>query len=122
MSNWLKIGVPLLVALLLIISTVSITLAVTRDNSAPGALAYYSTSRTAPTQYGTDARCQSCPNYNTCPNAGNGTGNCAGSEGCTGGCVTGTATAQTPPCHKAGYGLRSGSGTAKGGCGSCRTY
>ncbi len=122
MSNWIKIGVPILVAALLIVSAVSITVAVTKDN-APGltAAAYYTTPKTVTTQYSTGATCQDCPNYENCPNDGNCTGNCGGNSTCSGSCIRGSANAQTPPCQGTGYGYRSDTGTFRGGCGSCQT-
>jgi hypothetical protein len=62
LSNWIKIGVPILVVLLLIITAVSITLAVTKENSV---------SQVAVDTYRTDAGpiapgsalCPNCPGY-----------------------------------------------------------
>jgi hypothetical protein len=137
----MRIGVPILIAVLLIISTVSITLAVSEANIARQYVAVPDISRsTANSQGATGAKCANCidaddaassvaPNTANCPNAGNcvNAGNCSGTcsgnnnRNCGGTCLGTTATTKIPSCHSA-YGTGTGTTTARGGCGSCRTY
>ena len=64
MNNWLKIGVPILVAVLLVISAVSVTLAVTNGNKENRAAASYAPVTTvADTGTVNGASCPNCPGY-----------------------------------------------------------
>jgi hypothetical protein len=79
MNNWLKIGLPVLIAILLVVTAVSVTLAVTAGNAArqanapvyqpgnsaaqyaagPSCHGYYGTNQGAGNTYG--ARSRGCP-------------------------------------------------------------
>jgi hypothetical protein len=63
LNNWLKIGVPILVAVLLVISAVSITFAVTSGNRENRAAASYSPVTVADTGVAKAASCPNCPGY-----------------------------------------------------------
>ena len=64
MNNWLKIGLPVLVAVLLVISAVAITLAVTSGNpSNRVAAASYTTPGTSEAQLASGPNCPNCPGY-----------------------------------------------------------
>jgi hypothetical protein len=51
MNNWLKIGLPILLAVLLVVATVGVTLAVNRGGNLAQATAAYRTGDTANAQY-----------------------------------------------------------------------
>ncbi len=122
MNNWIRIGVPILVAVLLIVTAVSLTLAITSSSQQAGATAYPG-QKLGNAQYSADARCENCPNYEDCPNVGKCTGTCT--DNSTGNCgriCSGNAsTAQVQQtCHDSANVSRSGS--LKGSCGGCRIY
>jgi hypothetical protein len=99
LNNWIKIGVPVLVVLLLIVTAVSITLAATRDNS-PRQLAVSTYKADAgPTAPG--ALCPNCPGYGDADDNPADTGLTAG--------------AQVPSCHVINS-QNSYSPTVRGGC------
>ena len=87
MNNWLKIGAPVLIAVLLITASVGITLAVTARSSAgqataPAALPVQGTT----TQYVSAPLCPNCPGYvqpSTASGQDNSTGNTYVSQGAT---------------------------------------
>ena len=63
MNNWLKVGIPVLVAVLLVISAVSVTIAVTKANSANQLASSYAPGAVADTGVAKAAACPSCPGY-----------------------------------------------------------
>jgi hypothetical protein len=63
LNNWLKIGIPVLVALLLVISAVSITIAVTRGDNANQLAASYVPGTVLDTGVAKTAACPNCPGY-----------------------------------------------------------
>jgi len=64
MNSWLKIGIPVIIAVLLVIASVGITLAVTGGNSVKQvASAAYSSGQAANTQYARGPLCPNCPGY-----------------------------------------------------------
>ncbi len=63
MNKWLKIGVPVLVAVLLVISAVSITIAVTNANSANQSTASYAPGYVSYSGEAKSATCPGCPGY-----------------------------------------------------------
>jgi hypothetical protein len=65
MNNWYKIGLPVLVAILMIVSALSITIAVTKDTAAKQVVTTgYTASGNAGEPYAKAALCPSCPGYN----------------------------------------------------------
>ncbi|MDD5312126.1 MAG: hypothetical protein PHO26_03690 [Dehalococcoidia bacterium] len=115
MNNWYRIGLPVLVAILLVVSAVSITLAVTRDNTVKQVTASgYTAPASTAAPYAKAALCPSCPGYNqeaaastTGPVAGTTVAyGCRGGGGCGGQCVNGDGT------EPGGY--------YGDGCGRCR--
>lgn len=102
MNNWLKIGVPILVAVLLVISAVSITLAVTSGNRENRAAASYApATAAADTGVVKAASCPNCPGYGqaTTGDQGTATNPVYIPQGKQGSCCTGisqgTASSQT---------------------------
>jgi hypothetical protein len=80
MNSWLKIGVPVIIAVLLVAASVGITLAVTGGNTIKqvASPAYSSTAQTSDTQYARGALCPNCPGYGqgaTAPDADDTAGN-----------------------------------------------
>ena len=64
MNNWLKVGVPVLIAVLLIVAAVSITIAVTKDNTVKQlASAPYTPQKTGDIQLAQGGLCPNCPGY-----------------------------------------------------------
>jgi hypothetical protein len=57
MNNWLKIGLPILLAVLLIVATVGVTLAIDRGGRLAQATPAYQTGDTANAQYAYGPRC-----------------------------------------------------------------
>jgi hypothetical protein len=115
MNNWYRIGLPVLVVILIIVSAVSITLAVTRDNvPRQASAAAYTAPANKAAPYANAALCPSCPGYNqgaTTSAPGPAASNtvaygCRGGGGCQGQCLNGDGTVSG-----GGYG---------GGCGRCR--
>lgn len=93
MNNWLKAGVLALVAILLVISAVSITIAVTKNNAGNQvAAASYNTGVATGPRVATGPTCPSCPGYQQ--------DNGAGSQGATTGYQSsccGTVSQNTAP-------------------------
>ena len=116
MNNWAKIGIPVLIAVLLIISAVSVTIAVTKsDNSQAVAI---STPKAVTTQYTAG---NYCPGYRANDgNAAPGTENQVNCPGyCSGKDADDNSGAGYGSCHGTGY---SGSaGVSRGCCGGFRT-
>jgi hypothetical protein len=116
MNSWLKIGVPVIIAVLLVTASVGITLAVTGGNAVKVvASPAYGTAQTADTQYARGPLCPNCPGYgqgSTAPVADNTAGNVYSPGGATcpncPGYVQGTATAPGQP--------GAGTSTNRGGC------
>jgi len=80
MNSWLKIGVPVIIAVLLVAASVGITLAVTGGNTIKqvASPAYSSTVQTSDTQYARGPLCPNCPGYgqgSTVPDADDTAGN-----------------------------------------------
>ena len=85
MNNWWRIGVPVLMAVLLITATVGITLAVTARSSAGQATATLPVQGTS-TQYVSAPLCPNCPGYvkpGTASGQDNSTGNTYVAQGAT---------------------------------------
>lgn len=83
MNNWLKIGLPVVVAILLVVSAVAITLAVTSGStSAKVVPALYKTQGTSNAQPAGYANCDDCPQNGSC----NGDGAGRARAGATGSC------------------------------------
>jgi archaellin len=61
MNKWFKIGVPILIAVLLVAASIGITLAVTGGNATKQAGA--AAGQTAETQYARGPQCPNCPGY-----------------------------------------------------------
>ena len=69
MNNWLKIGLPVLIAVLLVVATVGVTLATTGSGNFKQIVPVYRTGDTATVQYAYGPRYGGCPawqssNYN----------------------------------------------------------
>jgi hypothetical protein len=65
MNNWLKIGLPVLIAVLLVISAVGVTLAVTGNNTAGQAnVTAYQTGDSPSVQYASGPYCYGYNGYN----------------------------------------------------------
>jgi hypothetical protein len=65
MNNWLKIGLPVLIAVLLVVSAVSVTLAVTAGNTARQANAtVYQPANSSTVQYASGPYCYGYNGYN----------------------------------------------------------
>ncbi len=117
----MRIGVPILITVLLIVTAVSLTLAATAGND-KAVVSAYSGVKPGTVQYSADTRCENCPNYEGCPNVGKCSGTCAdGSRSnCSGTCVGAASAEQVQPtCRGSSYGS---SGSLRGSCGGCRTY
>jgi len=116
MNNWFKIGVPILIAVLLVAASIGITLAVTGGNATKQVGVAAASGQTAETQYARGPQCPNCPGY--------GQGATSDEDSATGNVyVPGGATC--PNC--AGYGQATtatpgsqstGTTTNRGGC--CR--
>ena len=63
MNNWLKVGIPILVSVLLVISAVSLTIAVTNGNRANQVAASYAPGAVSDTGVAKAATCPNCPGY-----------------------------------------------------------
>ena len=88
LNNWLKIGLPIVIAILLVISAVAITLAVTSGNPSKQVVsAAYTTQGTSETQLARGGNCPNCTVNNSGdanqPGYGNGTGSSCCSTGTT---------------------------------------
>jgi hypothetical protein len=62
-NNWLRIGIPVLVAVLLVISAVSVTIAVTNGSRANQVAASYTPVAVSDTGVAKTATCPNCPGY-----------------------------------------------------------
>jgi hypothetical protein len=116
MNNWLKIGVPLLIAVLLITATVGITLAITA-RGAEGQAAAYTPGQETVNQYARGPQCSNC--------AGNGQGAVTGDQDDSAGSVYVPKGATCPNCPGYSQGTTAvpgtqgaGTTTRTGGC--CR--
>ena len=100
MNNWLKIGLPIVMAILLVISAVAVTLAVTSGNPSKQVVsASYTTQSTSETQVARSANCANCPQVSSCN--GDGTGcTTAGTQG--GCCATGDTGVYVPKTNSGG--------------------
>ena len=116
MNNWLKIGVPVIIAVLLVAASVGITLAVTGGNAIKQvASPAYSSVQTSDTQYARGPLCPNCPGY--------GQGSTAADADDTVGNVYIPGGAKCPNCPGYGQGTtatpgQQGTGTTtyRGGC------
>jgi len=79
MNSWFKIGIPVIIAVLLITATVGITLAVTGGNAVKQvALPAYSSVQTSDAQYARGPLCSNYPGYgqgSAAPDADDASGN-----------------------------------------------
>ena len=109
MNNWFKVGVPVLIAVLLVVASVGITLAVTgRSAGAQAATQPLVSGQAADTQYARGPLCPNCPGYGQ-----GGTAN--GQDNSTGNTyVPQSATCPNCPGYTAGTGGQTT--TYRGGC------
>ncbi|MDD5647752.1 MAG: hypothetical protein PHY03_02340 [Dehalococcoidia bacterium] len=63
MNSWTKIGIPVIIAILLVVASVGITLAVSGSNAASAAPASYQTGSISGTQYARGPQCSGCPGF-----------------------------------------------------------
>jgi hypothetical protein len=112
LSNWLKVGVPVLIAVLLIVAAVSITIAVTKDNTVKQlASAPYTPQKTGDIQLAQGGLCPNCPGYGQGgPTGDQGTANGPGYEYNSG--------VYQGSCHGSNYQGNSTTSGYGGGC--CR--
>jgi len=107
MNSWFKIGIPVIIAVLLVTASVGITLAVTGGNAVKQVTSPANSSAQADnTQYARGPSCSNCPGY--------GQGSAAADADDTAGNVyiPGGATCPNYP----GYGQGAGTTTYRGGC------
>ena len=105
MNNWLKIGLPVVMAILLVISAVAITLAVTSGNPSKQVVAAsYTTQGTSETQLATGGNCPNC----TVNNSGDANQPGNGSTGTQGSCCATDNTGVYAPKTNSGGGCCGG--------------
>ena len=117
MDKWLKVGVPILVAVLLIFAAVAVTMMVAGNNqSSRVTAASYSTQDASAQQLACSGNCGNCSGNGNCTGKGNcnGNANCSGNGNCTG-C---TASTQGSCCDNSNAGVYVPKTSNGGGC--CR--
>jgi len=116
MNSWFKIGIPVIIAVLLVAATIGITLAVTGGNAVKQvASPAYSSGQADNTQYARGPLCSNCPGY--------GQGSAAADQDDAVGNVYIPGGAKCPNCPGYGQGTtttpgQTGTTTYRGGC--CR--
>ncbi len=105
MNSWIKIGIPLLIAVLLITASVGITLAVSGSSAAQAASTSYQPRQVSDTQYARGPLCSGCPGL------GQGTGTADPDDVY----VPGGATCPNCPGYRQGS-VGNGTTTYRGGC------
>lgn len=63
MNSWIKVGIPVIIAVLLVVASVAITLAVTGGNVVQAASDSYRPGQVSDTQYARGPLCSGCPGF-----------------------------------------------------------
>lgn len=110
MNNWLKIGVPVLIALLLITATVGVTLAVTGKGAVvQGTYPAPASAQATDGQYARGPLCSACPGYDKDDAAAGGQENSTANSNVASG-------ATSPSCHGYVSNTPAQTSTSRGGC------